>query len=99
MKYSISQTEKFKNWFKSLKDKQAVIKINARLLRLENGNFGDIKPLGDGVYELRVFVGKGYRVYYTLRGNRLVLLLCGGHKGTQSKDIQTAKQLIKELED
>lgn len=90
MKYEINQTSLFKKWFKSLKDRQAAIKISARLLRLENGNFGDVESVGNGVYELRIFVGKGYRVYYTKRGSRLVLLLCGGHKGTQKK---TYKQL------
>ncbi len=99
MKYEINQTSLFKKWFKSLKDRQAAIKISARLLRLENGNFGDVESVGNGVYELRIFVGKGYRVYYTKRGSKLILLLCGGHKGTQKKDIQTAKNLIKEMED
>ncbi|PIE39118.1 MAG: hypothetical protein CSA53_03190 [Gammaproteobacteria bacterium] len=98
MKYEISQTDVFRSWLKSLKDRQAVIKINAHLLRVENGNFGDAKSVGGGVYELRIFVGKGYRVYYTVRGSKLVLLLCGGHKGAQSKDIQVAKMLLKELE-
>ncbi len=98
MKYEIRKTQTFDNWLSHLKDRQAVVKINTRILRLEHGNFGDFKPVGGGVCELRIFVGKGYRLYYTLRGNQVVLLLCGGHKGTQTKDIETAKSLLKCLE-
>jgi len=82
----------FDLWFNKLKDMRAKAKILVRLKRVELGNFGDCKSLGEGVYELRVTEGQAYRVYYGLKGNELVLLLCGGNKSTQQKDIKLAKQ-------
>lgn len=98
MKYKIKKTNIFNNWMHSLKDKQAIFSIHKRLIRVVNGNFGDHKNLGDKIFELRIFVGKGYRIYYTVSGDEVILLLCGGHKGTQKKDIDKAKALIKEID-
>ena len=69
-----------------------------RLVRAENGNLGDVEVVGDGVSEMRIFVGKGYRVYFTVQGNRLIVLLNGGDKSSQSRDIKRAKQILSELE-
>lgn len=94
----IRQTELFADWLRSLKDKQGQKRIAQRLVRLEAGLFGDAKSVGDGVSELRIDVGPGYRVYFTRRGNTLVILICGGDKSSQSRDIAKAKQMAKELE-
>jgi len=77
-------------WFASLRDSRAKVAIDRRLNRVELGNFGDCKPCRDGVWELRIDVGPGYRVYYALAGQRVVLLLCGGDKRIQEADIRTA---------
>lgn len=98
MKYEIVTTEVFDQWLSRLKDKQAVSAIGRRLLRAEAGNLGDIKPVGDAVSEMRIFVGKGYRVYFSIRGSQLILLLNGGHKGTQAEDIKLAKTINKQIE-
>jgi putative addiction module killer protein len=80
----------FKQWLDSLRDKVTIARINARLGRIELGNFGDAKPVGNGVMELRLVFGSGYRIYYGLDGDKLVVLLMGGDKSTQEKDIKTA---------
>ncbi|MGB9500293.1 MAG: type II toxin-antitoxin system RelE/ParE family toxin [Dissulfuribacterales bacterium] len=80
----------FREWFDSLKDFKTQAKIDIRLSRLRLGNFGDAKGVGHGVYELRIHFGPGYRVYYGLEGNKIVLLLCGGEKRTRKKDIKKA---------
>ena len=80
----------FKQWLDSLRDKVTIARINARLDRIELGNFGDAKPVGNGVMELRLVFGSGYRIYYGLDGDKLVVLLMGGEKSTQEKDIKTA---------
>lgn len=85
----------FEKWLKSL-DGSIRIKIRMRLDRLILGNFGDCKSIGEGVYELRVNFGAGYRIYYAKIKNTLVLLLCGGDKGSQSKDIQKAKEYLED---
>jgi len=79
------------DWLKSIRDKQAQAKLRIRLKRLEAGAFGDCEPVGDGVLELREHLGAGYRVYFGRHGQRIVILLCGGTKKTQSADIKTAK--------
>ncbi|MBI5751685.1 MAG: type II toxin-antitoxin system RelE/ParE family toxin [Hydrogenophilales bacterium] len=84
-------TEPVTEWLQSLRDKQAQAKIRIRLKRLEAGIFGDCEPVGDGVLELREHLGAGYRVYFGRHGQRIVILLCGGTKKTQSTDIKTAK--------
>lgn len=86
----------FDRWLRRLKDKQGRLRILARIDRLAHGNPGDTKSVGQGVSELRLSVGPGYRVYYTQRGNRVVLLLCGGDKSTQHNDIATAHRLAAE---
>lgn len=79
------------DWLQALRDKQAQAKIRIRLKRLEAGIFGDCEPVGDGVLELREHLGAGYRVYFGRHGQRIVILLCGGTKKTQSTDIKAAK--------
>lgn len=99
MKYSIEKTPTFDQWLSKLKDKSALKSILIRIMRAENGNLGDIKNVGSTIQELRIFVGKGYRIYFTIKNNRIILLLNGGHKGTQQKDIEKAHKLLKLLED
>jgi len=82
----------FEDWLNSLRDLQAKTKIKTRLRRLMIGNLGDCKSLGDGVYELRIDYGKGYRLYFGQIGSIIIILLCGGDKSTQQKDIENAKQ-------
>jgi len=89
-------TDGFNQWLRKLKDRQGRLRIVERIDRLAHGNPGDVKPVGQGVLELRVTYGPGYRVYYAHQGDRLVLLLCGGDKSTQSKDIHKAHQLAAE---
>jgi len=86
----------FLGWMYSLRDKVAVYRIRARLDRLELGNFGIVKPVGDGVSELKIDHGPGYRIYFAMRGKTVVLLLSGGDKSTQQKDIETAKAYWKQ---
>ncbi len=93
----IKKTDTYETWFVSLRDAMAKARINARITRLSMGNPGDVKPVGQGVSELRIDHGPGYRVYYSQKGTEIVILLAGGDKSTQSKDIQTALQLSKEL--
>jgi putative addiction module killer protein len=81
----------------SLRDGRAVARINARIRRLSLGNPGDVKPVGEGVSEMRIDYGPGYRVYYVQRGASLAILLAGGDKGTQDRDIQTARALARGL--
>ncbi len=96
----IEQTDAFERWFEKLKDRKAKIRITARLVAIqENGHFGDHKSVGGAVSELRFHFGPGYRIYYTLRGQELVLLLGGGDKDTQEKDIAKAIELAQEIED
>lgn len=85
----------FDDWFSKL-DSQAQIRVDVRLDRVSLGNFGDHKSVGEGVYELRLFFGPGYRIYYGLAGRHVVLLLTGGAKGKQTKDIRTAQKLWKD---
>ena len=96
--YEVLQTSAYASWFRSLRDRTARGVIVRRVERLQLGNFGDAKSLGDSVHELRLNFGPGYRVYFTRRGERIILLLCGGDKGSQSRDIARAKQLATELE-
>ena len=93
----IRQTEQYAKWFRSLKDHNARMRINIRIRRLSLGNPGDVKPVGEGISELRIDYGPGYRVYFIERGNELILLLFGGDKSSQAKDIAKAKKLAEEL--
>jgi putative addiction module killer protein len=95
----IRQTEEFSEWLRKLSDVRARARIAARIDRLALGNPGDVGPVGEGVSEMRIHYGPGYRVYFIQRGAALVVLLCGGDKSTQPGDIRTAKQLASELED
>ena len=95
----IRKTEVFEDWMARLRDHRARAKIAARIDRLAHGNPGDVEPVGEGVSELRIHYGPGYRVYFVRRGNTLIILLCGGDKATQAKDIKSAKALAVNLED
>jgi putative addiction module killer protein len=92
----VRQTEVFSRWFAGLADHIAA-RILARIRRLEIGDAGDVKSVGGGVSELRIDYGPGYRLYFTRRGNTLVILLCGGDKKSQSRDIAKARQMAKEV--
>lgn len=95
----VRTTEIFKKWFNGLRDARAKARIQARIDRIEIGNFGDVAPVGEGVSELRIFYGPGYRVYFVQQGAVLVVLLAGGDKSTQASDIVKAKEIAKQLED
>ncbi len=89
----IRQTDEYKSWFARLMDERARTRINLRIYRLSLGNAGDVRPIGGGLSELRIDYGPGYRVYVARRGDVFVLLLCGGDKGSQDRDIRRAKEL------
>ena len=93
----VRQTERFARWFAGLRDHQARPRIQARIRRLSLGNFGDVKSVGEGVSEMRIDYGPGYRLYFVRRGERLVILLAGGDKRTQDSDIATAQAMVREL--
>jgi putative addiction module killer protein len=93
----IRQTAEFQSWFASLRDDKAADRIAARIRRLSLGNPGDVKPVGEGVSEMRVNYGPGYRIYFVQRGAEVFVLICGGDKRTQDRDIALAKKLAKEL--
>lgn len=93
----IRKTRTFANWIEQLRDPQAVARVDVRLRRLSLGNPGDAKPVGGGVSELRINYGPGYRVYFIGHGRTIVVLLCGGDKQTQDRDIQNAIEMAKEF--
>jgi putative addiction module killer protein len=92
----LKQTETFRKWRTQLKDERARTLIASRLDRLAFGLAGDVEPVGQGVSELRIHHGPGYRIYFQKRGNMIIVLLCGGDKSTQAKDIKVAKRLAEE---
>ncbi len=94
----VRQTDQFRNWLDSLKDRAGKARILMRIDRLAQGNPGVVAPVGQGVSELKVNFGPGYRVYYVQKGETLIVLLCGGDKSSQIRDIVAAKQLAGELE-
>lgn len=94
----VRQTALFAKWFDSLKDRRARARIQARIDRLEMGNFGDVAPVGESISELRIFYGPGYRVYFIQQDSVLVILLCGGDKSSQQGDIARAKEIARQLE-
>lgn len=98
MKYELRSSKQYDKWFTKLKDSSIKIKVLARLDRVENGNFGDFKQIGSNLFELRFFFGSGLRIYYTIQESRVLFLLAGGNKSTQSKDIERAAELLNELE-
>ena len=93
----VRQTATYSAWFRSLRDRAAKARIDIRIRRLSFGNTGDAKPVGEGISELRVNFGPGYRVYFVQRGNEYVILLAGGDKSSQDIDIRQAKALAREL--
>lgn len=95
--FEFHKTEKFIRWLDGLRDIRARARVQARIERLAAGNTGDVKPVGEGVSELRINYGPGYRVYFTRRGSKLIILLAGGDNSTQSADINTALRLARNL--
>lgn len=94
----VYKTEEFERWFAKLRDKKAKARIQARIDRLERGHLGDVEPVGEGVSELRIFYGPGYRLYFIRPSSVVVILLTGGDKDSQSKDIAKAKELARQIE-
>lgn len=94
---AIFTTPVFDSWFGRLRDRRAAARIQARIDRAESGNLGDCKPVGEGISEMRVDVGPGYRVYFLLRGAEVIIVLAGGEKSTQAKDIAAAKRIAKQV--
>ncbi|CDZ46763.1 type II toxin-antitoxin system RelE/ParE family toxin [Neorhizobium galegae] len=94
--FTVYSTKVFDDWVDDLRDRHAVTKIFGRIARAEEGNLGDVKPVGEGVSEMRIHYGPGYRIYFSRRGDIVVLLLCGGDKSSQTRDIAEAKRLAKE---
>lgn len=93
----VRQTAIFAEWLAGLADRRAQEVIAKRLVRVQSGNLGDVTAVGEGVSEMRVFYGPGYRLYFVRQGRAVVILLCGGDKGSQERDIRRAKELAKEL--
>ncbi|RDJ20820.1 type II toxin-antitoxin system RelE/ParE family toxin [Bosea caraganae] len=96
---TIRETKEFSSWLDKLRDERARARIANRIARLGAGNPGDIKPIGEGLSELRVDYGPGYRVYLAQKGSVLIILLCGGDKRTQEADIRKAKELARQYEE
>lgn len=97
MAYLVEQTDVFVRWLSGLRDLRARIAIGRRIERVAAGSLGDVKSLGGAISELRVDVGPGYRLYFTMRGGVVVILLCGGDKRTQTADIRRARKLANEV--
>ena len=95
--FEVQKTDEFDNWLSALADQRAVAKIASRIERLGLGNAGDVKPVGEGVSEMRLSYGPGYRIYYKQTGKTIVLILCGGDKSSQASDIKRAKEIAAQL--
>lgn len=96
--YFIEKTVEFDKWMRKLKDLRAKSKILFRIQKIENdGHFGDCEPVGDGVFELKINYAKGYRVYFSEKDGKIIILLVGGDKSTQQKDIEKAKGILKKI--
>jgi putative addiction module killer protein len=95
----IRKSRRFAQWMEALTDLRGKARIQARIERLAGGNAGDVQPVGEGVSEMRIHCGPGYRVYFTMRGRTLIVLLAGGDKSTQHSDIKHALQLARDLAD
>jgi putative addiction module killer protein len=96
---TIETTEIFDAWLSALHDPQAAYRVNARIFRAEQGNLGDVAPVGEGVSEMRIHYGPGYRVYFKQTGRTIYLLLSGGDKSTQKQDISAALEMARQLDD
>jgi putative addiction module killer protein len=96
--FEIRQTESFANWFGDLKDRKAKQIIAKRLVRVEAGLLGDSRAVGGSVSEIRIHFGPGYRLYYMQHGETIIVLLCGGDKGSQTRDIERAQAMVLEIE-
>ena len=94
----IRKSNVYNNWFMSLRDSQAKTRIDSRIQRLAGGNPGDVKPAGEGISEMRIDYGPGYRVYYKDTGKEIIILLCGGDKRTQQEDITEARRIARTYE-
>jgi putative addiction module killer protein len=97
--YTILRSDVFAAWLDGLADERAKARIAVRIISAEKGNFGDCAPVGNGISEMRVHFGPGYRVYFTRRGKAVYLLLCGGDKSTQKRDIKHAKAMLTTLKE
>ena len=97
VEYTVVKSGTFRRWLRNLRDRRARARIVVRIERVVEGNFGDHRSVGGGIGELRIDVGPGYRIYYTIRNNAVVLLLCGGDKSSQQKDIERARRMAGEL--
>ena len=95
--YQVQQTDIFAKWLSKLKDRKAMAKLLVRVESLRQGNTGDSKTLGTGLHEIRIHYGPGYRIYYTRKSGLVILLVCGGDKSSQSKDIAKARRIMAEL--
>ena len=95
--FALDKTESFNEWLNALKDKKGKARILARMTMAEQGNFGDVEPVGEGVSEMRIHVGPGYRVYFIKTDKTVICLLCGGDKSDQQKDIKRAKEMARSL--
>ncbi len=96
MVFELKQTQTFQKWRTRLRDERARALIASRLDRLAYGHAGDVEPVGQGISELRIHYGPGYRIYFQKQGSTIIILLCGGDKSTQAKDIKAAKRLMDE---
>jgi len=97
--YTVNQTQIFRQWLHSLRDRNARVRIVARIRNAEAGNLGDSQPVGKGVSEMRIHLGPGYRLYYTMKGNTIILLPMGGEKSTQQSDIRRAIGMARQLKE
>ena len=97
--FEVRQTARFAHWLEDLRDLRARARVQARIERLIGGNPGDAKPVGSGVSELRINYGPGYRVYFQQKGSTLIILLAGGDKSTQARDIQEALMLARQIKE
>ena len=92
----VIQSSTFRRWVRGLRDRRAVARINARLRNVSLGNLGDVRSVGQGIHEMRIHYGPGYRLYFIREGRSVVVLLCGGDKDSQSRDIESARRLARE---
>jgi putative addiction module killer protein len=95
----IRETDVYKKWFGSIKDRKTKSVIDVRIRRVSLGNFGEVEPVGKGVSELKIDYGAGFRVYFLNQGNIIVILLCGGNKSSQAKDIQKAQEIAQRIKE